>query len=76
MKVFADNSQAQGIPGFYFIAAGQADAAPTVIDGFAAIIAVRICQLMGKHQIFGQGKSVIFSFVFHGLNFSRQEHPS
>ncbi len=69
--MFADNSQAQGIPGFYFIAAGKADAAPTVIDGFAAIIAVRMCHLMCKHQIFGQGKPVILSFIFHGLSFSR-----
>ncbi len=56
--------------------AGKADAAPTVISCFTAIITVRMCHLTGKHQIFGQGKPVIFSIIFHDVGFSKEEHLS
>jgi hypothetical protein len=71
VKVFADHSQAQGIPGYDFITAGKAYAEHAEVDCFTAIIAVRVCHLMGKHQVFYQGKPVIFSFIFHAVSFSR-----
>lgn len=65
--MMTDHSQAESIPGFHLITTAKADAPLAVVDGFTAIIAVRVRQLMGKHQIFSDFEPVKFSFIFHSL---------
>lgn len=61
----ADQAQAQCIPGFDLVATGQADATDTIVDGCTAIIAVRMGELMGEHQLFSQHEPIKSSFVVH-----------
>lgn len=63
--MMADHPQAESIAGLHLITTGKTDTVRTVIDGFTTVIAIRVRQLMGKHQIFSQLEPVIFSFIFH-----------
>jgi hypothetical protein len=63
--MMSEHSKAECIPGPNLITTGKADAMRTVINGFAAIVAVRVCQLMGEHQFLSHLIPVFFSFIFH-----------
>ena len=66
----ADYAQTQVVSGYNLIAADNTYAAHTVVDGRAAVIAVGMDQLTGKHDIFFQFEPVMLSVVSHSV------HPS
>ncbi len=67
----ADYAQTQIVAGYNLIAADNTYAVHAVVDGRAAVIAVGMDQLAGKHDLFFQLEPFIFSVVSHTVHLSQ-----